>query len=78
MSARERSSSKVTLKIPRPLYNRLRHLITGTGFNSVTEFAVFVLRDLVAPSAPISGSDEALTRAEVESVRSRLRKLGYL
>ena len=36
----------VTLKIPRPLYNRLAELISGTGFRSVTEFSVYVLRDL--------------------------------
>ena len=37
----------VTLKIPRPLYERLRQVIEGTGFHSVTEFCVYVLRDLV-------------------------------
>jgi hypothetical protein len=30
----------VTLKIPRPLYEQLRQVIEGTGFRSVTEFAV--------------------------------------
>ena len=38
----------VTLKIPRPLYERLAQVIEGTGFRSVTEFCVYVLRDLVA------------------------------
>jgi len=71
-------SDKVTLKIPRPLYNRLRELVRGTGFNSVTEFAVFVLRDVVSPPAKTIGDDEGLTREEIEAVRARLRKLGYL
>lgn len=78
MSASKDTSDKVTLKIPRPLYNRLRQLIAGTGFNSVTEFAVFVLRDIVSPSELASRPGESLTRAEIEAVRSRLRKLGYL
>jgi hypothetical protein len=38
----------VTLKIPRPLYDQLKQVIQGSGFHSVTEFAVYVLRDLVS------------------------------
>lgn len=45
-----RGDDKVTLKIPRPLYQRLATIIADTGFSSVTEFVVYVLRDLV--SAP--------------------------
>lgn len=38
---------KVTLKIPKPLYDHIARLIEGSGFNSVTDFVVFVLRDIV-------------------------------
>jgi hypothetical protein len=38
---------KVTLKIPKPLYDHISRLIEGSGFNSVTDFVVFVLRDIV-------------------------------
>jgi hypothetical protein len=38
----------VTLKIPRPLYEQLKQVIQDSGFHSVTEFAVYVLRDLVS------------------------------
>ncbi len=78
MSAKASGHDKVTLKIPRPLYNRLRELIAGTGFNSVTEFAVFVLRDIASPSERPQRPGDALTREETEAVRRRLRKLGYL
>ncbi len=57
----------MTLKIPRPLYERLHELIDGTGFRSPTEFVLFVLRDL-------AGADPQ----DVELVRSRLKALGYL
>jgi hypothetical protein len=67
----------VTLKIPRPLYDRLAIVIEGTGFHSVTEFCVYVLRDLVAAHRADDGA-EAMTREEVSAVRSRLRALGYL
>ncbi len=70
------SSSDVTLKIPRPLYERLSHVIEGTGFRSVTEFCVYVLRDLVATHGR-EGGDE-LTQDEIAAIRRRLHALGYL
>jgi hypothetical protein len=66
----------VTLKIPRPLYEQLAQVIEGTGFRSVTEFCVYVLRDLIATRT--ADSADALTRSEVEAIRRRLQTLGYL
>ncbi len=68
--------SKVTLKIPRELYNKLGNMIEGTGFSSVTEFIVFVMRTL-ASSGEIKGADK-LTSGEVTAIRERLKRLGYL
>jgi hypothetical protein len=68
--------SDVTLKIPRPLYEQLAQVIEGTGFRSVTEFCVYVLRDLV--STRTQESPDGLTRAEVDAIRRRLQSLGYL
>ena len=67
--------NKVTIKIPRELYNRLSQMIADTGFSSVNEFIVFVMRSLA------SGGDikeDRLTSDEVEAIRERLRRLGYL
>jgi Arc/MetJ-type ribon-helix-helix transcriptional regulator len=76
--------SKVTIKIPRILYNRLQKIVEGSGFNSVTDFVVYVLRDLVSEAvtdrrkmSASSGEDE-LTKEEVEAIRKRLHTLGYL
>ncbi|MGH3021827.1 MAG: hypothetical protein ACRDNR_16950 [Gaiellaceae bacterium] len=65
------------MKIPRPLYERLSHVIEGTGFRSVTEFCVYVLRDLVAAHDGQGAGDE-LTQDEIAAIRRRLRSLGYL
>jgi hypothetical protein len=67
----------VTLKIPRPLYDHLRTVIEGTGFRSVTEFCVYVLRDLVAAHDGRESGD-MLTPEELSAIRRRLRALGYL
>jgi len=77
MERRGRSqAADVTLKIPRPLYDRLAQIIDGTGFRSVTEFCVFVLRDVA--SAHATPAPEPLSRTELEQIRDRLRALGYL
>jgi Arc/MetJ-type ribon-helix-helix transcriptional regulator len=80
MSAEQ--ASKVTIKIPRALYNRLSEIVTGTGFNSVTDFIIYVMRDLASSqhnsSQPTGLSEGKLSRAEVEAIRKRLRSLGYL
>ena len=75
MEAPQPRASDVTLKIPRPLYERLAHVIEGTGFRSVTEF--YVLRDLVA-THDSHLADDGMTADEVTAVRQRLRSLGYL
>ena len=69
-------ADKVTIKIPRELYEKLREMIEGTGFSSVTEFIVFVMRSL-ASGGKLKEEDK-LTDEEVEAVRERLRRLGYL
>ena len=69
-------SDKVTIKIPRELYKKLAQMIQDTGFSSVTEFVVFVMRNL-ASSGDIKGEDK-LTEEEVRAIRDRLRRLGYL
>jgi metal-responsive CopG/Arc/MetJ family transcriptional regulator len=69
-------SDRVTIKIPRKLYENLKVIIKDSGFSSVTEFIVYVLRDLAASKE--IGEDLSLTRREVEVIRSRLKSLGYL
>lgn len=69
--------SRVTIKIPRPLYRRLQTLIEDSSFSSVTDFIVYVLRDLVAEKG-ISPDKEDLSPDELRAIKQRLRNLGYL
>ena len=67
---------KVTIKITRKLYETLQEMIEGTGFSSTTEFIVFVLRTL-ASTGKIK-EDDKLTEEEVQIIKERLKRLGYL
>ncbi len=69
-------TDKTTIKIPSTLYKVLKKQIEGTGFSSVTDFIVYVMRDIAA-----SGSlheDISLTKKEIEQIKKRLRSLGYI
>ena len=68
--------NKVTLKIPEELYEKLKGVIDGTGFSSVTEFVVFVMRNVVS-GGRIKDEDN-LTKEEIQKVRDRLKRLGYI
>ncbi|MDH4258587.1 MAG: CopG family transcriptional regulator [Candidatus Aminicenantes bacterium] len=82
VSRKKSLDSKVTIKIPRPLYNRISKIVAGSGFNSVTDFIVYVLRDLVATGKEIDTpkriEDTSLSKEEIEAIRKRLKSLGYL
>ena len=67
---------RVTIKIPRELYETLQQMVEGTGFSSVTEFIVFVMRTL-ASTGKIDEEDK-LTEDEVKIIKDRLKRLGYL
>ena len=64
----------MTIKIPRPLYDRLKNIIGDSGFSSVNEFVVYVLRDLVSLGFD---DDKELTKEETETIKKRLKNLGY-
>ena len=72
--------SKVTVKIPRPLYRKIQLVVDGSGFNSPTDFIVYVLRDLMG-EAEERASDSAtleFSQDELDDVKRKLKNLGYL
>jgi len=79
LSVRE---SKVTVKIPRPLYRKIQHVVEGSGFNSPTDFIVYVLRDLMGEAEEhrieTGAAEPAYSEEEIEDVKRKLKNLGYL
>jgi hypothetical protein len=66
---------KATIKIPRPLYNRIRQIVENFGYDSPTDFVVHVLRDIVSSYGDSEGEFQP---GQLGEVKRRLRKLGYL
>jgi len=72
---------KVTVKIPRQLFLKIQHVVDGSGFNSPTDFIVFVLRDLMNEAEKHRASQTAApeySAEELEEVKRKLKNLGYL
>ena len=53
--------SKVTIKIPRPLYRKIQQVVEDSGIDSPTYFIVYVLRDLMGEA-----------EAQAQAINSRL------
>lgn len=68
-------TERTNIKIPKSLYEKVKEFIADTGFNSVTEFNRFLLRDIVSLGG-FEGPEEL--EEDVKRIRKRLKKLGYL
>jgi Arc/MetJ-type ribon-helix-helix transcriptional regulator len=69
-------NDKVTIKIPRRLYSKIQQLITESGFNSPTDFIVYVLRDVLSETG--SETSGEFSADELKALKQKLRNLGYL
>ena len=69
--------SKVTIKIPRPLYRKIQQVVEESGFDSPTDFFVYVLRDLMG-DAEAEQVEPEFTQHELDDVKRKLKNLGYL
>lgn len=65
---------KKAVSLPAELYSKIEQIIIGTEFNSVDEYVLFVLGEIVREEEP----EVAFSEYDEEVVKKRLRALGYL
>jgi Arc/MetJ-type ribon-helix-helix transcriptional regulator len=73
-----RKTRYTTVSIPVTLYERIRRLIEGTGFTSVSQFVTYVLREVVARMEEEKLRSEGISEEEKREIIERLKRLGYL
>jgi Arc/MetJ-type ribon-helix-helix transcriptional regulator len=74
----EKTDNKyTTISIPTPLAEKIKKRIKGTGFNSLSSYVTYVLREVVSSSEEPNPED-AFSKEDEEKVKDRLRALGYL
>lgn len=68
-----------TISIPKPLAEKIKKRIKGTGFNSVSSYVTYVMRQVISNiEEKENKKGEAFSRKDEEAVKARLRSLGYL
>lgn len=63
------------VSIPIQLYERIKKRLKNTDFTSVSDYVVYVLREVLAS---LDEEEEVFTEEEEKKVKDRLRALGYL
>lgn len=76
--AEEKNEKKyTTISIPTPLAEKIKKRIEGTGFNSLSSYVTYVLREVIS-GMDEEEDEEAFSKEDEEKVKERLRALGYL
>ena len=78
MSEDEHKVEYTTVSIPKPLVEKIKGRMKGTGFSSVSSYVTYVLRQVISSIEEDNRSKQAFTKEEEEKVKQRLRDLGYI
>ncbi|MBU1131202.1 CopG family transcriptional regulator [Patescibacteria group bacterium] len=72
---KKQTAKYTTISIPIQLNDKIKELTQGTGFNSVSSFVAYVLRQIIS-----EGTDRKIgfSKKDEEKVKDRLKSLGYL
>ena len=69
-------SNITTISIPKVLADKIKQRIEGTGFNSVSSYVTYVLRQVL--SSVEGKQKEAFSEEDERKIKERLRSLGYI
>ena len=78
MSDDEHKVEYTTVSIPKPLVEKIKERMKGTGFSSVSSYVTYVLRQVISSIEEEKRSKQAFTKEEEDKVKQRLRDLGYI
>jgi Arc/MetJ-type ribon-helix-helix transcriptional regulator len=71
----EEENKYTTISIPAPLAEKVKKRIKGTGFNSLSSYVTFILREIMSGKGE---PEQAFSKEDEENIRNRLKSLGYL
>jgi len=78
LNEKEPRGRYTTVSIPTTLYRRIKEMIKGTGFTSVSQFVIYVLREVISSMEEEKLKGVTLSEEEKKNIIRRLKKLGYL
>jgi len=72
------SAKKYTsISVPVTLHKRIKGMMVNTGFKSVSDYATYVLREVVVMHETERIANP-FTTEDVEKIKTRLKALGYI
>lgn len=77
MAEKKEEKKYTTISIPTPLAAKIKKRIEGTGFNSLSSYVTYVLREVIS-GIEEEEEEEAFSKEDEQKVKERLRALGYL
>ena len=78
MNDNEHKVEYTTVSLPKPLVDKIKERMKGTGFSSVSSYVSYVLRQVISSIEAEERSKKAFAEEEEEKVKQRLRDLGYI
>jgi len=78
MSEKDNKVHYTTISIPKPLAEKIKNRMKGTGFSSLSSYVTYILRQVISSIKEDERTKEAFTKEEEEKVKQRLRDLGYI
>ena len=67
-----------TISIPKPLAENIKKRLKGTGFNSVSSYVTYVMRQVVSNIEEKEDKKPEFSKKDEQEIKSRLKSLGYL
>ncbi len=71
-------SNITTISVPKVLADKLKKKMEGTGFNSVSSYVTYILRQVLSNVEDQEGEKQAFSEKDEKKVKDRLKSLGYL
>ena len=65
-----------TVSIPKTLADKVKKKIEKTGFNSMSDYVTYILREMISNNEDKSNK-EAFSKEDEKLVKKRLKSLGY-
>jgi len=71
-------SNITTISIPKVLADKIKQRMEGTGFNSVSSYVTYVMRQVLSNVEQENKPKQAFSEEDERKVKERLKSLGYL
>ena len=69
---------KTNIMVPASLAEKMEKIAKGSGFDSLSTYVTFILRQFLSKLEAEQGNQKSYTEEEEKEVKERLKALGYL